>query len=89
MGPLSAPEKPKDFANVMDLVGPLSNVDATLELFVGQARTLTLKKPVSEGKSVGVVALGDPSIADFEILPNPRIPRCQHQNLAIERKHRT
>jgi pilus assembly protein CpaC len=83
MGPLSAPEKPKDFANVMDLVGPLSNVDATLELFVGQARTLTLKKPVSEGKSVGVVALGDPSIADFEILPNPRMLRLSGKRAGL------
>lgn len=68
-------EKPRVSAGVMELINPLSTVDATIELSVGQARTLTLKKPISEGKAVGVVAVGDPTIADFEILPNPRMLR--------------
>ena len=61
--------------SVMDFIKPLSSVDAVFELYVGQARTLTLKKPISEGKSVGVVAMGDPTVADFEVLPNPRMLR--------------
>lgn len=60
---------------VMEYVQPLSVVDAKLELLIGQGRTLTLKKPISEGKSVGVIAVGDPNIADFEVLPNPRMLR--------------
>ncbi len=76
MGTLPATgDQPASNPSVLDLVNPLTTVDATIELSVGQARTLTLKKPISEGKSVGVVAVGDPSIADFEILPNPRMLR--------------
>lgn len=66
---------PATGASVLDFVQPLSNVDAVFELYVGQARTLTLKKPISEGKNVGVVAMGDPTVADFEVLPNPRMLR--------------
>jgi pilus assembly protein CpaC len=83
LGSIPAGEKPTDSATVMDFVGPLSTVDATLELFVGQARTLTLKKPVSEGKSVGVVALGDPTNAHFEILPNPRMLRLSGKRAGL------
>ena len=66
---------PASGGSVMDFVSPLSNVDAVFELYVGQARTMTLKKPISDGKSVGVVAVGDPTVADFEVLPNPRMLR--------------
>jgi len=76
MGSLpAASDQTANRTSVLDLVNPISSVDATIELSVGQARTLTLKKPISEGKSVGVVAVGDPTIADFEILPNPRMLR--------------
>jgi len=84
MGALpSAPEKPSTAASVMDLVNPMSTVDAVIELSVGQARTLTLKKPISEGKSVGVVAVGDPTIADFEVLPNPRMLRLSAKRAGL------
>jgi hypothetical protein len=73
--PSPTPEPQGKSSAVLDLIYPLSNADAKLELFIGQARTLTLKKPIAEGKVVGVVAVGDPSIADFEILPNPRMLR--------------
>ncbi len=82
----SVPEadlNPSKRDSVMDIVKPLSSVDARLELAVGQARTLTLKKPVSEGKEVGVIAVGDPTIADFEVLPNPRMLRISGRRAGV------
>ena len=70
-------------SKVMDYVNPLTTADAKLELLIGQARTLTLKKPISEGRSVGVVAVGDPSIADFEVLPNPRMLRLSGRRAGV------
>lgn len=68
---------------VMDYVNPLTTADAKLELLIGQARTLTLKKPISEGKAIGVVAVGDPNVADFEILPNPRMLRLSGRRAGV------
>ena len=70
-------------SKVLDIVNPISTLDATVELAVGQSRTLTLKKPISEGKAVGVVAVGDPTIADFEILPNPRMLRLSAKRAGV------
>lgn len=81
--PSPAPEPQGKSSAVLDLIYPLSNADAKLELFIGQARTLTLKKPIAEGKVVGVVAVGDPSIADFEILPNPRMLRLSGKRAGV------
>jgi len=78
-----AESSPPNRDSVMDIIKPLSSVDAKLELAVGQARTLTLKKPVSEGKEVGVIAVGDPTIVDFEVLPNPRMLRVSGRRAGV------
>lgn len=84
VGPLTPlEEKPSANLGVMDFVQPISTLDAIIELSVGQARTLTLKKPISEGKAVGVVAVGDPTIADFEILPNPKMLRLSAKRAGL------
>jgi pilus assembly protein CpaC len=55
--------------------GPLQGPDATLELVLGQGRLLTLKRPVFRGPRDALIAVGDPSIVDFELLPNPQLIR--------------
>jgi pilus assembly protein CpaC len=72
---LSPAISPPPLPTVSELVAPASSADAVLEIYLGQARTLTLKKPISDGKEVGVIAIADPTIADFEVLPNPRMIR--------------
>jgi pilus assembly protein CpaC len=57
------------------LLEPLSTLDAQIQLVVGQGRLLTLKKPISTVRQSGVVAVGDPSIVDFQLLPNPMMLR--------------
>ena len=53
----------------------LSGNDAVLELVVGQGRLLTLRSPLAAENGAAVVAVGDPTVVDFEVLPNPRLIR--------------
>jgi len=62
-------------APTSSLLEPLSTLDAKIQLVVGQGRLLTLKKPISTVRQSGVVAVGDPSIVDFQLLPNPMMLR--------------
>lgn len=78
--------RPKEFGKIeprrdgmsaptSSLLEPLSTLDAQIQLVVGQGRLLTLKKPISTVRQSGVVAVGDPSIVDFQLLPNPLMLR--------------
>ena len=57
------------------VAGPLQGTDATIELILGQGRLLTLRRPVFRGPREAMIAVGDPSIVDFELLPNPQLMR--------------
>ncbi|MFO0818979.1 MAG: pilus assembly protein N-terminal domain-containing protein [Pirellulales bacterium] len=62
---------------------PLQGNDAAIELIVGQGRLLTLKAPiVGEGRDA-MIAVGDPSIIDFEVLPNPQMIRLLGRRAGI------
>lgn len=62
---------------------PAASSEQFLELVVGQGRTVTLKKEISTEKAVGVIAVGDPSVADFEVLPNPRFLRVIGKRVGV------
>ena len=49
--------------------------DSTFELIVGRGRILTTPSPIVAEGDVAVVAIGDPTIADFDVLPNTRMLR--------------
>lgn len=53
----------------------LKGNDAAIEVAVGQGRLLTTKHPVQTGNGARFIAVGDPSIVDFEVLPNPQMIR--------------
>jgi pilus assembly protein CpaC len=53
----------------------LQGSDAIIEVTLGQGRLLTTKKPIVNEKGAAVIAVGDPTILDFEVLPNPRMIR--------------
>jgi pilus assembly protein CpaC len=54
----------------------LHGPDATIEVTLGQGRLLTTRKPLADPKGgAAVIAVGDPTVLDFEILPNPRMIR--------------
>jgi pilus assembly protein CpaC len=53
----------------------LKGNDAAIEVGVGQGRLLTTKHPVQSGAGTRFIAVGDPSIVDFQVLPNPQMVR--------------
>lgn len=57
------------------LLQPARNNDSTIRLVIGQGRLLTTRAPLVQEGGAAVIAVGDPSIVDFEILPNPRMIR--------------
>jgi pilus assembly protein CpaC len=69
-------QAPKSAEEISDLIGGLTTQDAGFELKLGEARFLYLRKDLAEaGKPNPVVAVADPRIVAFEILPNPRLLR--------------
>ncbi|MFM7071743.1 MAG: type II and III secretion system protein family protein [Planctomycetota bacterium] len=64
--------------------GPLQGTDATIELILGQGRLLTLKRPIfSNGPRDALIAVGDPSVVDFEVLPNPQLIRLMARRAGV------
>jgi pilus assembly protein CpaC len=53
----------------------LKGNDAAIQVTLGQGRLLTTKHPVQTGNGTRFIAVGDPSIVDFEVLPNPQMIR--------------
>lgn len=53
----------------------LQGSDSTIDVVLGQARLLTTRKPIANEDGVAVIAVGDPTILDFEVLSNPRTIR--------------
>ena len=62
-------------ASVASFIDSLGSKDAAFSVIVGQGRILTLKERVADEEGKSVVAIGDPTIADFQALPNPRLFR--------------
>ena len=67
LGPAGAP--------TASLADPLKGNDAVIEVIVGQARLLPLKADLANEKGTGVIAVGDPTVVEFEMMPNPRLLR--------------
>lgn len=60
---------------VASFIDSLKGNDAALEVIVGQGRLLTLKADLATEQGSAFVAVGDPSVLDFKVLPNPRMLR--------------
>ncbi len=67
--PVDAPEGAASF------IASLKGNDAALEILLGQGRIITVAQPLADEQGSSLVAIGDPSIVEFEILPNPRMIR--------------
>ncbi len=61
----------------------LKGSDAAIEVIVGQARMLTTKKPIASEGGAAVVAVADPTVLDFEVLPNPRMLRLAGKRAGV------
>jgi len=69
---VSAAALPSSVASFIDSMG---TTDAAFSVVVGQSRILTLKKKLADQEGKSVIAVGDPTVADFQLLPNPRLVR--------------
>lgn len=66
----------KSDVQLSGILGSATAHDAHVEIVVGQARLLTLNKDLAaEGRPSPVVAVGDPTVLELEVLPNPRLIR--------------
>lgn len=70
-------------APIASFLGPISRNDAVIEVVVGQSRLLTLKADIADERGTGVVAVGDPTVIDFDILPNPRMLRVRGHRAGV------
>ena len=61
--------------SVASFIDSIKGNDAAFSVVVGQGRLLTLKQRIANPDASSVIAIGDPSIADFQLLPNPKLIR--------------
>ncbi len=66
---------PPGTAPMASFVDSLKGNDAAIHVVVEQGRLLTVKEPIAGPQGTAAVAIGDPTIVDFELLPNPRMLR--------------
>lgn len=65
----------RDTGDTLSFLQSVRGNDAVLRVLVGQGRLLTTAKPIiTKGRS-SVIAIGDPTVVDFEVLPNPQMIR--------------
>ena len=69
------PRQGQDAAPVASLVAGMRGNDAVIKLVVGQGRLLTLKSDIASQNGSALIAAGDPTVADFTVLSNPRMIR--------------
>lgn len=62
-------------APVASFIDSLRGNDAAVEVIIGQGRLMTLKSDIVTRDRKAVIAVGDPTILEFEVLPNPRMLR--------------
>jgi pilus assembly protein CpaC len=61
---------------VAQFLDSLQGNDAAIEVLVNRSKLLTTRKPLDQGGGgVPVIAISDPTIADFDILPDSRMIR--------------
>lgn len=61
-------------SQIHSLVDSVQGNDSALEVIVGQGRLLSLKKKLAaDGQEGGVIAVGDPTVLDFEVIGLNRI----------------
>lgn len=60
---------------VAGFIDSLTPNDAAIQVVAEQSRLIKLKQPIALEGGTALVAVGDPTILDFDILPNPRIIR--------------
>lgn len=74
---------PGDNAPVASFVDSLRGNDAAFEVIVGQGRLLTMKTDIAGGQGTAVIAVGDPTVIEFQVLPNSRMIRVIGRRVGV------
>ncbi len=53
-------------------IDPLRGNDAVIEMVLGQARLLNLRSDLVDDEGTGVIAVADPTVVHFDVMPNRR-----------------
>lgn len=81
--PERAPRPATGAGSVAEFVEGISQNDAGFEVLVGQSRILTTKTDLAvRGKPAALVAMGDPTVADFQVLSARQI-RIAAQRIGV------
>ena len=70
-------------AAVSEFLDSVQGNDAAIHVIVGQGKLLTTKAPIAREGGVAVVAVGEPTILDFEVLPDPRMLRLIGRRIGV------
>lgn len=74
---------PKENAPTASFVDSLKGNDSAFHVVIGQGRLLTTKGPIATEEGAAVIAVGDPSVMDFDVLPNPRMIRITGRRAGV------
>ncbi|MFM2093626.1 MAG: Type secretion system protein precursor [Planctomycetota bacterium] len=68
---------------IASFIDSLKGNDAAIEVVVGQGRLLTTRRPIAKEDGVALIAVGDPTILEFEVLPNPQMIRIMGRRAGV------
>ncbi len=74
---------PEEGAPVASFIDALQANDAAIEVIIHQGRLLTLKQDIAGEEGMAVIAVADPTIIDFQVLPNPRMLRITGKRVGV------
>lgn len=70
-------------APIAAFLDSLKGNDAAIEVVVHQSKLLTTKEPISREEGVAVVAVADPTVIDFDVLPDQRMIRLLGRRVGV------
>jgi len=73
----------QDPQTVPSFIETLKGNDASIEVVVGQGRLLTTRRDIATRDAGALIAVGDPTVIDFEVLPNARMIRITGKRAGV------
>ena len=70
-------------APTASFIDTLRGNDAAFKIVVGQGRLMTIKPDLASREGKGVIAVGDPTVVEFEVLPNPHMIRVIGRRVGV------
>ncbi len=79
IGKLPSPEREP----VSSYLESVAGGDAIIEVVIGRSRIITTSAEIVNQDGIGVIASGDPTVIDFDVLPNPRLIRVLGKRVGV------